>query len=932
MNIPASASQVLQVAASTSELQQGGVDLTPGRRYAARVLSVNGDQAVVNINGQNITTTSSAALRQGELVALTVGRADSGTVVLRLGRAADRGRSLLDAPQGAIVSRTDEHVSEAIRAAGLPADAQTLEAAQALLRNGLPLTEANLSYVARNASLYAGDHAEVADSLALLRALGLPASSDTVSLVRAARAERSDANAALGARLDSVVAMFEDARESLGGLSSVGNPDLAAAEARLIGALDRAAIRLAGDAEPGSALAQMAERAHSLLGAMQAGGTLESAAGALDVALGLLASAPGDQVAELAPVLMGPLAEVARALEQQVGELLGFLSGDAPPGGLPDRLILIGDALSQALAILDAAIESGDASLTREEMIAFTNALRTALDQATARAETPAASALPAGLRPLVELLDQLPVQLGNRIDGSRRAASNELPLEVSRTVALLRDELAALNRAEQAHPLDRLTALESYIERAIPALEAASGRSQPARALLLALQQALDTLHGPAGTDEPATAVRAALEHALSALDAFDARAGRSLFDHVAALAARLLGDTTVTAAQLAATEARFLASALARADGLSGGVAVELSTDELAALQQAINAALSGSAGALTAAGQAAGEALSAVGSPLAGAVGSALAPLSAAAGASGDAGSALRWLVQIETLRATPGGAVMLGSDVAGAARTLASAIASRALATVAEEAPRLAQLVAALRAQPEAGADHVSEDLQHVVRTVGRSVENKLLLAEPAAVIREDLRTVLSRLQRALEHLTQAADGDDPAALQQARTLLDAVVAARDALEGQQLLNASTPRAAMPHNAYVEVPVVVAGRRLQAHVKVRRDGGDPRTELDEDNATIAVRLNTETMGKVTALLEMAAGQLGVGFTLETSESARYLAERLHELDARLAESGLAVSGMGARVREDGETRDDFDRLGEPSLEPFTISVLV
>jgi len=973
MNILTTGPQVLRVDAPAADLRRRGLELSPGTRQVARVVSVSDGRAVVNIGGETLVTQTDLPLREGQVVALLVEQGEGGALLLRLAepvRAAPRAGLQL-ATEGAVLPRTDADIAEAVRAVGLPTSDDNLAAARALLDHGQALNKTNISFVARNAHRFEGPTEEVVAALAQARALDLPATEATVAALRAAS---RGTGLSLAERLDSIARLASDLQAALTDLTGAGAAPASSGRAltteagELLAALSRALDLLQGTAtgsDGADARAVLAQRLSVLLATMEFGGVVPVAGHVLDHLASQLGQTPAKATEGSAPLLGRPLVRMAADIEASMGQLERFLTDTQPTTGLPSRLLAVLAAIDEALpspglppapAPASSAGTAGTVAAVATEGAAAAQPLSAEGQQVESRPPSAAsdllsrlatlraalrAFSLPATPAPsatdLAEMTDRAIQQLASRVESTMVVVAAEAPADVEALVAALAQRAMAVRMPSESdmHPAVRLASLLEGVENALTALPADRASSSDA---LLSLRHQLQGIaaflrESRGSTDVSVLAQRGA-ERVLEATAMYTQATERRVVDLREALATRTHRDALLVVARVTAATARNAAQGLARVEGLllDQGPASQggwITPTQLLALHGALDEAVVRVAQALAG--------LEALAEPI-GQIDAGLGATAAALPEDGGPASPrspeqlLQWLGRLQPLLTDPAMQAELPAEVAQSARALAVAMALEATRSVAAESARLTRLLESAQAHPERGTLQIHEDLRRLVELVGRSLENKLLSTDAARAVERDLRAVLGRLEVALERLVRSPSTaeHDPALAEQAQRLLSTVTSARSALEGQQLLNAVAPRTPLSHFAYVEVPVVVNGRQVQAQLKVLRDSGRAGEPLDPDNLKVALRLDTYTLGVVTALVEMRQGILNVEFSLDSPESEAVVDERLPELLGALQEGGLVVARLQTDVRQPGAT-DAFEALGEPVLDPFRISVL-
>jgi len=750
-----------------------------------------------------------------------------------------------------------------------------------------------------------------------------------VALIRAAT---TGSDLGLSDRLDNLARLARQLHEALAQVAQAGATSSPDAQAGLAEVVAQAVAALQAAAE-GTVGAGVRASLAASLAAFRESGALDGLLAALENMAQLLAQGDLSEVAQAGSRLNVLIAELMASLEGSLEGLAGFLDPSSPLPALGDRLSALVSALQEALTALQPALEAE----TDAPPPGFATSILASLRQALARADvSQATEGVPPGLASLAELIDGFEGQLLARIDSVAAAVASESPELVEEVLtALVAQARTTLDRPHP-HPALRLSLLVDALTQAVSSLDGpVTEHSETVRALVGHLKEMLASLSRSVGGEDSAaraeTGARAVLDAVTQYRESSQARSDRL----VLALAQRSQRDAAVVVSRVALGVAHHVVAALRRADAMAlpyGATSVvgDLPAAELAPLQQAINEAIVEIARVLDRFIQVAGNRLATMDHSLAGSIGTVL--LGARLPSVQGPDQTLRWLAQLQPLLSDEATASVLDPAVVDAVRDLAAASALEAVQTAASQAASLSRLLTALRARPTAGAAQVHQDLERVVEMVGRSLENKLLSPQAAQAVEEDLRAVLSRLQSSLERLLRAPapDPETAALTEQARRLLTVASTARDALEGQQLLNATAPRAHTPSYAYVEVPVVIGDQRFDARLKVFRDASQSGEPIDPDNARVALRLNTHSFGVVTALVEMKQAALSVDFSFDNEAARAVFESRTPELLRALEAVGLEVSWIAAQVQDEAAP-DVFGELGEPSFEPYSISVL-
>jgi hypothetical protein len=288
-----------------------------------------------------------------------------------------------------------------------------------------------------------------------------------------------------------------------------------------------------------------------------------------------------------------------------------------------------------------------------------------------------------------------------------------------------------------------------------------------------------------------------------------------------------------------------------------------------------------------------------------------------------------SLFRLVSGLERLRLEmPGAAGPVQDSLASALPALRATL----LASVQSSASRAAAIIERLVARPALGSADIAAAVEQTARTSAVSTEHRLLGDAPAAALRGDLRAHLGRVARDATYAAALPAGPDEATsiVTAMANLAAAARSVATAVEAHQLLNAAYVRQEpVPLVAYLQVPVQVGGEQRLAEFKVLRDARRGPREIDPANATVAIRLDTKTLGLVVAVLRTVENAVHVTFTLEKPEYERIVAREAGGLQGGLERAGFRVGGVQTEVRE--RSGEVFERLGPALPEGSTLSLL-
>jgi hypothetical protein len=273
---------------------------------------------------------------------------------------------------------------------------------------------------------------------------------------------------------------------------------------------------------------------------------------------------------------------------------------------------------------------------------------------------------------------------------------------------------------------------------------------------------------------------------------------------------------------------------------------------------------------------------------------------------------------------------------GAPPAGVPESVAAPAGDGAAAlrgVVAADLARLVTVLARIVAHPEAPTGAVAREVAAATQSQATSTEARLLGPSPASVREGDPRAAAARLARSADQWIaavpferEAGGGDLQARIAQLAVTARALATG---LEAVQVSNAAGARQGAPLVAYVQIPVAVDGETRLAELKVLRDSRRGREEVDQENLTVGIRLDTKTLGVVVALIRAPEGALDVRFTLERPDYQRAVDRGAAQLREALTEAGFEGAKVATEVR--AAPSEEFDRLAAPGPEGSSLSVL-
>ncbi len=911
LNIAAAGPSLLHVATSAADLRARGLDVRSGQRLAGLVLHVAGDKVLVELSGVPVVARTTVPLQEGQRFAVTVGESEGDVILLRVnGEAAASTdstgpRARVSTPPATLRALTTADLRASLEALGLSASDLTLAAAEALVERGLTLSPRNIEYVARNLEILGGPPAETARALAAARTLDLPPTRQIVELLRAALAPTP------GSALTDRVAALEEALAGLSGRvppPAGANASPEALRNALLGALASLAAQGGETAEPAALL-------------------LASTQVAPDRASALLASA-----ASLRPTFQNPLvltvSEAARA-----GEAMGGLLTEVREG-----LRELGAALrgSDGPAASDSLRETSALILGHARQLDYLSTATDAPDGAVRNTLIALRTALEPHLHPEIvttSATTDLAARVSSLLDQLSAALQGEEPAGLSDARRLLAAVMDRLDQGVPGGPGERLRTLAEAVASAARRIGPPTGwETPPVRAFARELAAVEAYLRSPEAAADPRQAVAEAMAQLREGLTLVAAASSTRQADLVALFASRVASETNLVLVDSLSGDLESLDTALraARAAlGLSAIATSEYAPERLSAMDVALSRALAGLGRGAESFASLIEDALS--GSDLEG-VRTLGATLGEALSARPERSPTAELVELVARLRI----ADLAGDALPEALRTVLTdarrGASGDVRARLRTDVGELASVLARLTVAPREGSAPVGAALRTAGDMLAVSTEYKLLTGEPAERADGDLRAALGRVARGAEQLlavdppTVDAAGDLPERLVR---LAQAARSLATFTEAQQLVNASSVKMGAPLVAYIQVPVTVGDERHLAELKVLRDPSRGTDEIDPDNATVAIRLDTRTLGLVIAVMRTVNGVLNVTFTMETPEYQRAVSREARGLQESLTRAGFDVGAVATEVRE--RSAQVFERIGAVMPEGATISLL-
>lgn len=943
MNIATPGPSLLHVATSASELRARGLDLRVGRRISGVVLATSGDRAVVDLGGTVVVARTALPLREGQAFTVSVAESRADLVVLRLvaddgaeaapavpAEAAQR-QAVAQALASAAAQASRQNLAAALRAAGLTPTPDTMEAAAALVAQGLPLTPRSIEFILRRMDAFVGPRQSVARALAVVRALDLPPTDAIVALVlsgspgqpgplplsRLATLQAAAAQALeeLPSPDDAVPApqqAFEALAAELGGARDALPSENAASIARVLRALE-----LPADTWP-----QAVMLAHEVDTAVRAMPTAEPDAWP-QVAAGLL-SALDDIEPAVRAVLAAMAGTPSRAAEPEPAEntaetpatpqTAGVVARTTPPAGA-------GAPSSEGLRDLASN------ALTHLRNLSLLIGSETAAPQAVGNILRALHNLLQPHLPQQGSTPTTLASELAQRVETLLARVDSALPMEPPRAAEdvreLLTETLSRLAQQAPGQPPDRLQVLTAVVERARELLGPPTGwEPPPVRALARELADVARMLAERAAGTQVREAVAEGLERLTDVLALAETASRMRRNDLLTLFVGRAGADIASALVRNVEELLRWWSQALARAAPTRTGSVV--SAPELApAVRETLRELL---VVVGTEVRPRLEEVLGALGSPAAERSRTMPVP---SAGRALDALAELIALVPPEETEPAPRPPTL--DQTVADARGAAVAGSVRA---VRGDLDRLVDLLARVVVRPAAPASESAEAIRTGTDAVATSTEAKLLSPDPRVRTDGDLRAALARVTQSAERAESIIRtvGAQPGQLELSARLLDVATAARAAgsvVEAQQLAHLAGARLNAPMAAYIQVPVMVGQEWRLAEFKVLRDPRRRAAELDPNDMTVALRLDTATLGLVVIVMWSHDGVLDLRFTLERPEYQRAVSHELPDLRGSLDKAGFRVAVIAAEVRRNAS--EAFDRIGAPGPEGATISIL-
>lgn len=151
----------------------------PGQALQGRVLALRGSQVLISLFGEQIAAESVLPLRVGQVLDLIVREAGPDRITLRIATDVEGKAPVLQ-------PFTDQDVSELLFGQHLPADPANMLIVRSLIRNMLPITNANVTAVRHALSFIATPAAEDVDAALFLIARELPVTPQSLELAKGA--------------------------------------------------------------------------------------------------------------------------------------------------------------------------------------------------------------------------------------------------------------------------------------------------------------------------------------------------------------------------------------------------------------------------------------------------------------------------------------------------------------------------------------------------------------------------------------------------------------------------------------------------------------------------------------------------------------------------------------------------------------------------
>lgn len=941
MNIAAPGPSLLHIATSASELRARGLDLRIGQRLSGVVLATSGDRAVVDLGGTVVVARTALPLREGQAFTVSVTESRSDLVVLRL--VADGGTDAVPIAEGergaqsqaiaralaAAASRMSRaSVQRALLAAGVSPTPESLEAAEALAAQGLPLTPRNIDFIIRRLDAFVGPRQEVARALAVARALDLPPTEGLVALLRQGLPEA--AGPALVSRLADIEALATQALEAL---PSPPAPTASAEQVldAVVSALSDAAESLPTDVStsaarltralslPADTWPQTAILAHEVDTAVRA-----MPAGAPDVwpqvTAALLSAVDGLQPA-IKDVVVATAGPPSDGAEARPAERVAVAQRPVQPSAAGT-----GPALPAAASVPsgEGLRELAGTVLTHLRNLSLLIGSDTAAPQAVENALRALRNTLEPYLPPQGSPPPTLASELAQHVESLLARVDSRLSLEPPQNADQVRELLtAALARLVQnipGQPPDRLQVLAAVVERSRELLGPSTGwEPPPVRALARELADVARMFTERAAGTQVREAVAEGVERLTDVLALAEAASRVRRSDLLTLFVGRAVADVASVVARHIEGLLRWSTQAASAtgpappaAGPLSEPAAREALRELLLVVGEEVRPRLEG--------------VLELLGSP---------ARQTPPQVAGPTTGRALNFLLELVTQAPLAGSEPdALPPPVRQALADARPAVVFGSVEAVRSDLGRLVHLLARLVMRPTVPGSDAAEAVRMGTDVVATSAEAKLLGPDPPVRMDSDLRTALARVAQSAERADAAIRtvGPQPGPPDLPARLVEVANAARAAgsvVEAQQLVHLAGARLSTPVVAYIHVPVVVGQERRLAEFKVLRDPRRRAVDLDPSDMTVALRLDTATLGLVVIVMRSRDGVLDLKFTLERPEYQRAVSRELPDLRHSLDEAGFSVAGIAAEVRRDASAA--FAQLGAPGPEGASISIL-
>ena len=135
-----------------------------------------------------------------------------------------------------------------------------------------------------------------------------------------------------------------------------------------------------------------------------------------------------------------------------------------------------------------------------------------------------------------------------------------------------------------------------------------------------------------------------------------------------------------------------------------------------------------------------------------------------------------------------------------------------------------------------------------------------------------------------------------------------------------LESMQLRNLPESHSGARDEYQLQIPVCYQGNWEQVDLRFKAHGGKTQ-QLDKNNASIRLSLDTRFLGKVSALADIKGGFLTLNFYCEKEEVINFVHRNLENLEGGLENLGYTVRGISAMGMSEIEKLEDIE---QPSVD--------